>query len=129
MDKHPLDDGDKFCATMFRESSRHKNLGKDRYQASQSLIVNCLLSNQQLFYMVIELNERNLVNWCVALTCTHLNSPTHNGGKWMMTCWVFFFFHHLSSKFWLSIIWCTIIGEISILPKGFWMGQLEAFSF
>jgi hypothetical protein len=26
--KHPLDDGDKFCASMFRESSRHKNLGK-----------------------------------------------------------------------------------------------------
>lgn len=26
VDKHPLDDGDKFCATMFRESSRHKNL-------------------------------------------------------------------------------------------------------
>ncbi|KAK2447897.1 Chaperonin-like RBCX protein 1, chloroplastic [Trifolium repens] len=24
--KHPLDDGDKFCASMFRESSRHKNL-------------------------------------------------------------------------------------------------------
>ncbi|XP_057433417.1 chaperonin-like RBCX protein 1, chloroplastic isoform X2 [Lotus japonicus] len=24
--RHPLDDGDKFCATMFRESSRHKNL-------------------------------------------------------------------------------------------------------
>jgi hypothetical protein len=23
-----LDDGDKFCASMFRESSRHKNLGK-----------------------------------------------------------------------------------------------------
>jgi hypothetical protein len=35
--KHPLDDGDKFCASMFRESSRHKNLGKYRYQASQSL--------------------------------------------------------------------------------------------
>jgi hypothetical protein len=32
-----LDDGDKFCASMFRESSRHKNLGKYRYQASQSL--------------------------------------------------------------------------------------------
>lgn len=62
VDKHPLDDGDKFCATMFRESSRHKNLGKDRHQASQSLIVKCLLSNQQLFYMVIELNEQNPVN-------------------------------------------------------------------
>lgn len=24
--RHPLNDGDKFCATMFRESSRHKNL-------------------------------------------------------------------------------------------------------
>lgn len=35
--RHPLDDGDKFCATMFRESSRHKNLGKD-YQAYLSNI-------------------------------------------------------------------------------------------
>lgn len=34
--RHSLDDGDKFCATMFRESSRHKNLGKDSYQATQS---------------------------------------------------------------------------------------------
>ncbi|RZB64091.1 Chaperonin-like RBCX protein 1, chloroplastic isoform B [Glycine soja] len=32
LSRHSLNDGDKFCASMFRESSRHKNLGNDYYQ-------------------------------------------------------------------------------------------------
>ncbi|KAK8468890.1 hypothetical protein PHAVU_006G146300 [Phaseolus vulgaris] len=41
--RHSLNDGDKFCATMFRESSRHKNLGNGYYKLlnlNRYLIIN-----------------------------------------------------------------------------------------
>ncbi|CAI8590611.1 unnamed protein product [Vicia faba] len=59
--KHPLDDGDKFCASMFRESSRHKNLALRIMEVRSSYSQNDFEWNNMkrlAFKMVTESNTR-----------------------------------------------------------------------